>query len=259
MKIDLSDCTFMIPVRIDSKDRQENLDLIVRYLKHHFDCKVIIAEESAIDFIRKMEPKLADGLVDEVLYYESYEPLFHRTKMLNEMTRSAKTSIVVNYDTDVLFPVQAYVDAANSLRNGLTDFVFPYLGRFYEVPRRFYGEIKNAMSISMINIADCGLNHPNSVGGAIFLNRQKFMESGGENENCKSWGWEDPERVSRWQTLGYKVGRVGEHLYHIEHWRGPNSGPSNTAHNSNYFEYQKVATMNKQQLENYIKSWSWKF
>ena len=44
MKIDLKDCTFAIPVRIDSNDRMENLQLILMYLTHHFDTNIIVIE-----------------------------------------------------------------------------------------------------------------------------------------------------------------------------------------------------------------------
>lgn len=258
-KTDLSDVTFTIPVRRDSKDREENLDLQIRYLKHHFDCQIIIGEESSVDYFRKTDPPIANGLADQIIWTESYSQSFHRTKMLNDLARLAQTPFVVNLDTDVFFPVSAYARAVETLRNGSFDFCFPYLGKFMEVPRSYYPDIMNTMDLSIVDLAKCGVNHPNSVGGAIFLNKQKYFEAGGENEKFISWGAEDNERIARWQKLGYRVGRVGDILYHISHFRTQNSDPSNPFFGANTQEYARIVGMSKDELLKYVNGWSWRY
>lgn len=47
MKTDLKDVTFMIPVRIDSIIRLENLISVVQYLFRHFDCRIMVLEADA--------------------------------------------------------------------------------------------------------------------------------------------------------------------------------------------------------------------
>lgn len=257
MKHDLRDVTFTIPVRRDSKDREENLDLQIRYLKHHFECTVLIGEESSVDYFRKVSPSFADNLADEIVYFESFDQNFHRTKVLNDLAKAARTPYIVNLDCDVFFPVQSYIDAANALRSGNFDFIFPYLGMFMEIPRTYYPEIKKSMSLDCVDLAKCGVNHPNSVGGAIFQNREKFIESGMENEFFTGWGWEDVERVCRWQKLGYKIGRVGASLLHLEHQRGPTSTQHHPSYNKNLSEYSKVSVMSPVELRKYVNSWSW--
>ena len=56
MKIDLTNVTFMIPVRVDSLVRLENLILTVRFLSQHFSCHIIVLEADAYNngIIRKM-------------------------------------------------------------------------------------------------------------------------------------------------------------------------------------------------------------
>ena len=42
--IDLKDVTFIIPARIEHKDRINNLIIITENLLNNFDCKIIICE-----------------------------------------------------------------------------------------------------------------------------------------------------------------------------------------------------------------------
>jgi hypothetical protein len=57
--------------------------------------------------------------------------------------------------------------------------------------------------------------------------------------------------------MGYKIYRVDGVLYHLTHYRTHNSSGSNPMYNHNGNEYQKIMSMNKQQLEEHIKSWDW--
>ena len=41
-KTDLTDVSFLIALKIDSKDRINNLDITIEYLQHHFDTEIII-------------------------------------------------------------------------------------------------------------------------------------------------------------------------------------------------------------------------
>ena len=44
MKTDLTDVTFIIPVKIDSDDRRRNLKITLSYLQRNFDTNIIVCE-----------------------------------------------------------------------------------------------------------------------------------------------------------------------------------------------------------------------
>lgn len=74
------------------------------------------------------------------------------------------------------------------------------------------------------NTAKMGLIYgKNMRGGAIFVNRKKYIESGMENEEFYGWGPEDFERYTRWKILDYKIYLVPGCLFHLSHSRGHDS------------------------------------
>ena len=52
-KIDLSDCTFIIPVRIDSGDRTRNITTVLCYLLKTFNTKVILKESDEKSLVQE--------------------------------------------------------------------------------------------------------------------------------------------------------------------------------------------------------------
>ena len=251
-KADLKDVTFTIPVRFDTNDRVENVTLIVDYLNHHFDTNIIVMEEAK-------EQKFS-FLSDKVKYHfvKTDDPNLHRTKCLNDMAKISTTPIIVNYDTDVLFKVPNYLGAADLIRNGSAEMVFPYEGPFMECARVPYFErIRGSLSVDGIEKEELHCNHPTSVGGSIFWSKSTFMKIGMENQNFKSWGFEDNERMSRASKLGVVIKRTSGILYHMSHQRLTDSTPKNDYYINNQREFNKVNSMSKNQLEEYITNWSW--
>ena len=59
------------------------------------------------------------------------------------------------------------------------------------------------------------------------LEPQSYREGGMENENFRHNIPEDKERIHRFTTLGYNVGRIENWVYHLEHARGENSWLTN--------------------------------
>ena len=131
MKINLSKATFIIPIRIESSDRLRNVITTTAFLLENFDTNIIIKEvDSESVFKRDALPVLKDILDVDVnvqhIFEKSDEPLFHRQKVLNEMVMETKTEIVVNYDCDVILPLDSYHTAYQSFLNHIHDVVYPY-------------------------------------------------------------------------------------------------------------------------------------
>ena len=249
--VDLTDTTFIIPVKLDSRARKENLDLTIDYILSNFNTNIIVGEES----IRPMF-----GYLKKVVTYMHVKPTlncFHRTKMLNLMTKMATTKYVANYDCDVLMEPSEYLNAVQLLRTDACDFVYPYNGHFILTPRDYINVIRKDKDVVNINLDACNYIKAVSRGGAIIFNKKKFVEAGMENEWFRSWGPEDTERYIRFKKLGYRVQYLTKPLYHIEHPRGADSGRTNLYFGQNETEFRKINRMTVMQLRNYIKTWHW--
>jgi hypothetical protein len=245
-KIDLSDVTFIIPVKYDHPHREENLLLNILHLQKYFNTNIIVGEIG----------NHFKWLGNHVNYVNFDLSKFHRTKMLNEMTLLTDTPYIINWDADIFIsPVQIW-QAVDMLRSG-TDFVYPYDGRFARVPRTERKTIAKYLDVGMLKSNYSGMNKGDmvSVGGAIAYNKQSFINAGGENENFVSYGAEDLERYYRFKTLGYKVERIKGALYHLDHAITIDSSNKHEDFEANKKEYDKVSRMNKQELELYTYTW----
>jgi predicted glycosyltransferase involved in capsule biosynthesis len=251
--IDLMDVTLNIPVRYDTDDRINNMNCVLKYFTSHFKINIVVCEESED---KKFE-YVKDYPRTQYIHISSSNVMFHRTKCLNMCAKNSTTPYIANYDCDVLFKQKHIFEAVQLLRDDKFDMVFPYAGIFYEVPKKYIDIMYTSnYNFDQILLKDCNINHPSSVGGAIFWNRNKFISLGMENENFLSWGYEDNERVNRTSKLGGRIGRSDGHLYHISHDRLINSAP-NINTNLNKLEFDKVSAMSSGDLIKYIQTWEW--
>jgi len=254
--LDLSDVTFTIPVKIDQPDRGRNLNIMTRYLKKHLKTNIMICE---MDTESKAKQHIDEGIDYKYIFMKTQSQWFHRTMMLNYMAKLATTPIIVNYDTDVLLQPEQYVEAATMIRNGFSDLIFPYNGNFLDVPATHVHKLGNSLTLDVPETVCRNLRpKADSVGGAIFWSKEKFISVGMENENFVSWGFEDTERDYRARTMGLNVNRLKGPLFHMSHGSSPNSATnSHPFYKKNEKEWVKVSQMNKNLLNEYIKSWKW--
>lgn len=252
-KEDLRDVTFTIPVRCEHDDRKNNLELVVCFLQKYFHTNIIIAEQD-------LTPKLQFmSKFCQYRFFQSGKREFERTKLLNTMAHMAQTPIIVNYDTDVLFDPEQIIAAVKNIRSGEVDGCYPYDGRFVRIDRKNFTELQKTISIEpLINIPIKEHEREQvSYGGAIFWDKESFLQGGMENQNMVSYGPEDYERYDRFTKLGYKVGRVPGVLYHINHFVGPNSSGSNPFFKHNTSEWEKIKSFSPDELKKYVAGWTW--
>ena len=251
-QVPLKDMTFTIPVAYDHEDRLKNLALSLCLLQRDLDSNFIICEQGGERF--KQFEQFAT-------YAKMNLPNFHRTRMLNWMAEVADTPYIANWDADVIIPPMSIYLAVESLRAG-ADMVYPYGGKFARMPKEpWFQEIEKALDIGVVRNAafENRVEGHMSVGGAVFWNREAFIDGGMENEHFIAYGPEDFEREHRFRTLGYDVQRVGGTLFHLDHWRGPNSSKTKNPHYKvNWAESEKVRQMSAQQLREYVDSWPWR-
>lgn len=183
------------------------------------------------------------------------------------MAIAADTPFIANWDADVIIPpMQIYLSVLR-LKEG-QDMVFPYDGRFARLPRElWFKPIEKLLDIGAIGDTEPkgkrGRPVPeSSVGGAVFFNKESFIDGGMENEYMISFGPEDCERNDRFTKLGFKIAsqndRVIGCLYHIDHWCGPDSSVRNPFFKANHEELEKVRAMSADQLRKYVDTWPWR-
>ena len=130
MRIDLTDTTFIIPVRVDSMVRLENLVMTVDHLRRHFRTSILILEAAA--YANQFIPSLIQGEDVAYQFVEDKDPVFHKTKCLNILARQVTTPIVGIWDADVVVDHSQTLDAVTAIRSDRCDIAYPYDGDFLD-------------------------------------------------------------------------------------------------------------------------------
>tara|TARA_R110002020_G_scaffold475301_1_gene709514 strand:- start:8273 stop:9058 length:786 start_codon:yes stop_codon:yes gene_type:complete len=254
--IDLSDTTFIIPLRIDTIKRLENTLLVVDFLLKNFNTKINIVEAS------RYNSNLLERLLPEsvnYLFVEDFDSIFHRTKYINQMVMQTRTKFVSVWDTDIIVPPEQLIETLKILRAGEADFISPYKEKFFDtsfIMRELYIKTKDISTLKM-NVGKMKeLYKPKPVGGVFFVNKEKYIEAGMENEKFYGWGREDGDRVNRWNILGYVHIHLEGCLFHLTHERGVNSN----FHSPNQNDYKlaeilRILGHSKKELQDEISSW----
>lgn len=251
--------SFVIPVRVDSVEREQNLDLIIEQLAALGDSIKVEIRILEADDRPHYEPKVCCGNIHKT-FVEDTAPVFHRTKYLNRLIQEAEGAVVGVWDTDVLMPQSQILEAIEAIRRGNAVMSFPYDGRFYMLPPEESGLLKRRetkVEDYCLKIHEYVLAHgPNSVGGAFLVNKKAYVRYGGENQHFYGWGPEDAERCKRMEILGLPVFRSQGPLLHLFHPRMQNSWfGSKELEYANRMEFVKVAGMTKSRLLQYISEW----
>ena len=105
MRTNLSEATFIIPIRIESSDRMRNVITTTAFLLENFKTNIIIKEVDKKSIFEKEALPILEDILDvdlwenfNFIFEESDEPLFHRQRVLNEMIMECETDIVMLLD-----------------------------------------------------------------------------------------------------------------------------------------------------------------
>lgn len=255
-KIDLMDVTFLIPLRLDSIDRLENLLEVIDFLIRNFQANIHVLEVSKYNnlLLKKLLPKKVD-----YFFEQDYDNVFHRTFYIKRMAQRSHTAFIAVWDADVIVTKEQIIQTIELLRKNEADFVFPYEGKLLDISpimRELYFKTKNINVLKENEKRMKPMYAPDPVGGGFFAKREMYIKAGCENENFYGWGLEDGERRRRWVSLGYILKRIPGYMYHFTHERGMNSQfHSSKQQTLKVDEYQRIALMSKVELEEEIKSW----
>lgn len=248
--INLKNTTFIIPIMIDTKDRLENIDVIINYILHYFDTNIIVKE---FDTVQKYQN-------DKIKYIfeQNQNNFFHKTKLLNDMMLMANTEFIFNYDADILLPVRSYTKCVDMLNNGY-DVIYPYgdTNSSQILVNRNFSSFKEFKKLYDVSILNDNKTHQAKYGFCFCIRKKIYIKSFLENENFKSYGPEDWERSFRFKKLGLNLGRVKDKVYHIEHCRTKESNKKNPFFIHNNKLWIDIQKMDKKQLIEYYQNQSY--
>lgn len=219
----IKDLTFIIPIRIDSVQRIENLLCTLRHLSV-LKSNVIIyeADKYCNHLLSRLLPRTKNIVYR---FVEDYDPIFHRTKYINRMVAEAQTPFISVWDADVIVSMNDIKDCMEELRKGTCEIAFPYNGTCLDTTKELrdtFIEHPKLNTLTANKGSQSIMQGQNFVGGAFIANKTSYLNAGGENENFYGWGPEDGDRYVRWLVMGYKVFRSKGYMYHLWHPRNHN-------------------------------------
>ena len=271
-RFDLNKTTFIIPLRIETDDRMRNIITTLIYLTRNFNTKIIVKEvDKESVYEREVVPLLEQALEPDMLacihhiFEQSDEFTFHRTKILNDMLWMVDTPVVANYDSDIILPLETYINATNMISKGWVHpdaegskpvkVIYPY----------GYGNYQFQCHVGdneVTNFINSGFNFEYfnghmrqwdaKYGFCQFFDTEEYKKLGGENENFVAYGYEDDERHFRFNLLS-SVGRIHEYVYHLEHGRTKNSWFNNPHCEDNKKLWETLKVKGKESLIKYYQ------
>jgi len=271
-RFDLTKTTFIIPLRIETEDRMRNIVTTLIYLTRNFNTKIILKEvDKESIYEREVLPLLEQALEPDMLacihhiFEQSDEFTFHRTKILNDMLWMVDTPVVANYDSDIILPLESYINATNMISKGWVHpdaegskpvkVIYPYgFGNYQWQCHVGDNEVTNFIN-SGFNFEYFN-GHMRQwdakYGFCQFFDTEEYKKLGGENENFVAYGYEDDERHFRFNLLS-SVGRIHEYVYHLEHGRTKNSWFNNPYCEDNKKLWETLKVKGKESLTKYYE------
>jgi hypothetical protein len=255
----LSDCSIVIPVHIDSMERLEHIHFLYHFFKRNFiHHQLIILEqgnEPRIDL-----PPSANIQIEFI----KDENEFSLSEMSNRGASFVNRPFFCKYDADALIHPKAIFDAFELLKNQpQLALVLPYNGISYSIANELRKKMLQTADFSSLPFVKMGeaiafqdmyLKCEHSNGLIHHFRTDVFKELGGYNEEFIGWGYEDTEMINRFHTLGYpKTLLENYNAFHLEH---PRKGGDEVQIFRNYCRKQAYSAMSPEELLNSIKAWN---
>lgn len=272
--IDLSEVSIISHLRLENKDRLDNLILRNKIMKSlSINSQFIIVED---DTTPKLPNNILDG--DDIYHFIENNGSYTKNIAYNKGAELSTRPYMVFLDVDcILHPklLTGLITHESQLFNGL---VFPY-NRFALYMTPFSKRLLNAnptydtltgfippAKLSHGIRSKLGHLFGNCPGGSYMMNQDFFHKVNGFNPNFKGWGYEDTAFLTTIQRLGITVNKVGgsaNMMFHLHHGdvnngevfaRGKHLDTIATQHNKRICD--EIEGMTKPEAEEYIKSWT---
>lgn len=271
MKHDLQGLTFLFHVRLDTKERALNVEIITNYYKHtctNYKCIFIEDDE------KQKLPSVIEFTENDTYIYTKSCDAWNKCASFNKGILLAKSEILAFHDLDAIIPIEQLTDTINQLKeNKNAGLVYPYNGLFLCVSKEIKYNFAKTLDVNDItkywpsnlainyNDGNILVGAHNSVGGCVLGRRDNIINANGYNPNFKGWGYEDNEFPKRVHIMGYTVSRLTDAkaaLWHLPHdGEGASPKVENPYHEQNRQICSFVETAPKDKVREYTKtSWS---
>jgi len=211
---DLTDVTFVIPIRIISDHVIENLNTTISFLKKHFDTNFYILEA---DIEQRYFPVKNQTNIKYVFIRDNSE-YFHKTKWINRLINMAETPYVAVWDAGVTAHFEQIIKAVNKLRTEEAVISFPHNGRLFlcdKVSSALYKKILD-IEILLCNINVMQLiNAYHYTGGVFIVNREQYFKTGCENKNIIGSNIEYTQRFVRMEMINSIKLHTGSFMFRL--------------------------------------------
>lgn len=254
-----SDVTLVFTVRIDSRERLENLRSTLCFYRSAVGAPMMVLEADSISRLRDV---MADEFPEvDYIFVADENPVFHRTRYINDQLRRATTRCAAVIDADVVVPPVQLSESLEALLSGRYVMVIPYDGRAVDhTPWRsdLFRQTRRLESLTSCDGYQQLMFGFVSVGGAFVVDIQSYRRLGWENEHFCGWGCEDHERLHRLDILGHRPLIVEGKIHHLNHPRGINSGNVlDKVVIATKREYCRICSMTPDELRREVDTWPW--
>lgn len=243
--------TLIVPCKLESQDRTENLAAFLSYAKQISNRPITVVE---CDTRPKAYPLLKDLPHVRYMFVATESPGFwSRSLPINQGAMWATTDLVAPWDLDVIIDPQQVEETARAILERRADWGVPFT-KLHAVAHEVYREVKNGT----FTFDGRGPKYLHTIvggdhfGAANIFKREVFRHVRGMSERHIGWGSEDAEIGARMQTLGYTLFRHPGPAWHIDHQREPTTTRSQVAAiDRNINETRLVEAMQCEQLRAY--------
>jgi len=249
------DLTLIIPVKIDSADRLNNLMLTIKYAIDVYRVQHIIVSE--YDDTPKL-PQLLQAFPQ--VRYCFMQPIpgtvWNKGIAVNAGAHLVTTSILAIWDADIILPVTSIEAAVRALKTTEHDACVPY--SVFVNLHRDASSIFRDRHLSKRDLSEFFQDHGgfNEVGlvctaACVFVRTGTYRHMRGMSELFHGWGWEDIEFACRLRALCNTYLLSGP-LYHISHERTTTCKPDPRTQDYNRGECHRINNMTKLELLDYL-------
>jgi glycosyltransferase involved in cell wall biosynthesis len=259
--------TFISHFRGDTEYRYRNLKNVISYYGNLYpNSEHIIINDAEIP-----DERLKEFANNRVKFYFFENPSdYRRCECYNIGIKNASFPFVVFLDLDVLVSKVQIDSCLKGLIDGIVHFVYPYDGRFVDIIdhdlipsfvdnfidiTKKFEEILPKLELNVPH--SCGLNliHTQSVGGIQISTKQFMTDVRGFVSSFLSWGCEDLAMFYLYQKMGFKVGRVGGCVYHMNHTAKDSIRENNPHYQNNVAILTQILEAGPEELQKIANSW----
>lgn len=240
--------SFVISYNESNDDRKRNLQTLLNYLQalQRPEIEIIVVDQGKTkhSWLKDIEDK---NLIKYIFIYN--DGIFNKGWGYNIGAKESIGENIIFNDVDVLLKLESYIKLINS--SPKFDVVNPYNDIHFLTNDESNQFIGSNYDFSIIRNKKPIV--PSVISGGIFMmNKNKFLEIKGFDENCYGYGHEDDifdVKINKLQLSYTKINDIAIHLYHIT-----SNGEYYSFKERNKKIFRKYLSMNKTQIFNMINN-----